>query len=288
MVNNGNLKGAQIKVEKNGKQVQLQDVTKPRFEFALEYDCDYIFTYIKEGYVSKKVEVSTKVPKEKQSLEFEPFKFDVEIFKQYAGVNTIMYNQPVGKIKFNDVLNEFDYDTDYTKSIQNALNKIEEELKQKAKEEAENMAQSKKQEEEKLKQQKKDEEERLKQQKKDEELAKKNELEKEKERKRLEQEALNASKNAPKPSPEPAASTPQPKPKPKAPGDEDSKAIAGKKPTPKPSAGAGVVTVRPYTAATYGYPQMKSYGYVNLGDNTGIKELNTKDEYQSTKQELDP
>ena len=33
--------------------------------------------------MTKKVQVSTKVPKEKQTLEFESFKFDVEIFKQY-------------------------------------------------------------------------------------------------------------------------------------------------------------------------------------------------------------
>jgi hypothetical protein len=57
----------------------------------------------------------------------------LKYFKQYAGVNTVIYNQPVGKIRFNDVLNEFDYDTDYTKSIQSEITKADEALKAKAK-----------------------------------------------------------------------------------------------------------------------------------------------------------
>ena len=135
LVNGGSVVGAKIKIEKNGVQVKLLEQDKSKFEFPLEYDCDYVFSFIKDGFITKKVQVSTKVPKEKQTLEFESFKFDVEIFKQYEGVNTVIFNQPVGKIRFNDVLNEFDYDTDYTKSIQSEITKVEEVLKEKAKEE---------------------------------------------------------------------------------------------------------------------------------------------------------
>jgi hypothetical protein len=238
MVNGGSVLGAKIAIEKNGVQVKVVDQDKAKFEFPLEYDCDYVFSFSKEGYVTKKVQVSTKVPKEKQTLEFESFKFDVEIFKQYPGVNTVIYNQPVGKIRFNDVLNEFDYDTDYTKSIQSEINKADEALKQKAKEELKQAVPEPK----------------------------------------IEQQGTNPNQSA---------------------GVDLSKALGeGLKPktaqtgTSAPKNGSmpmptktvaltGIVTMGSYTAAVYLNPNMKTYGWINYGDNNGRVEIATKEEYEA-------
>lgn len=245
IVDDSNLSGAKIRIEKNGKQVRLEEVTKARFDYPLEYDCEYIFSYMKEGYITKRVAVSTHVPKEKQSLEFEPFKFDVEIFKQYEGVNTVIYNQPVGKIKFNDVLNEFDYDTDYTKSIQAELAKAEGELKEKQKKEIEKKEKEKKEQAQK---------------------------EKEKPGNPITKEkpivGSIVTENKKK--------DPLPVDKPKT-GE-----LSGKK-IPKSEPGlVGIVTMKSYTAALYGYPVMAGrYGWINYGDGTGIHEIATKEEYEA-------
>jgi hypothetical protein len=261
MVNDGSLNSGKIKVEKNGKQVSLVEAKKSKFEFALEYDCQYVFSYIKEGYVTKKVEVNTYVPKEKQSLEFEPFKFDVEIFKQYEGVNTVIYNQAVGKIKFNDVLNEFDYDTDYTKSIQSELARIEELLKQKAKEEAEKKAEKEKANA-KLEAQRKEEE------KKKNELALKSKSETEKSEAKTEGK-IEPAKNEVKVSIKSEKNA------------EKNSSTVSRPTPPKPIAGSGMITMQAYTAAIYGYPQAKGYGWINYGDGTGIQEISTREEYES-------
>ncbi len=238
IVNGGSTAGANITIEKNGVRVKVVEAEKSKFEFPLEYDCEYIFSFSKDGYVTKKIQVSTKVPKEKQSLEFESFKFDVEIFKQYDGVNTVIYNQPVGKIRFNDVLNEFDYDTDYTKSIQNEIAKADEALKEKAKEE----------------------------QKQNNTPVK------------PDKQVNNENKGG---------------------GVDLSKALGGGGKTKTENSGSstnkggslpmptktvaltGIVTMGAYTAAVYLNPNMKTYGWINYGDNNGRIEIATKEEYEA-------
>jgi hypothetical protein len=262
IVDNSNLSGAKIKVEKNGKQVQLAEVTKPRFEYELEYDCEYIFSYIKPGYVTKKVAVSTFVPKEKQSLEFEPFKFDVEIFKQYEGVNTVIYNQPVGKIRFNDVLNEFDYDTDYTKSIQSELAKAEAALKEKQREEKEKLEKENK---EKIEAQKKLEKELKEKEKAEKDIVKKMEnigppLGGIGKKEVSESGTGNAGRT----------------------GTSNSGGGTGRKEAMVEPGVVGIVTMKTYTAALYGYPGMAGrYGWINYGDGTGVHEVATKEEYDA-------
>jgi hypothetical protein len=257
IVDDGKVTGAMIKVEKNGKQVRLEEVTKSRFDYPLEYDCEYIFSYIKDGYITKKVAVSTFVPKEKQSLEFEPFKFDVEIFKQYEGVNTVIYNQPVGKIRFNDVLNEFDYDTDYTKSIQSELAKAEKALKEKQKQERELLEKLEKEKE--LAQKQKEKEEKVKPQ----------------EEKKV---VVNETKPPPKPEKEEKivstkTGRTEPEKKPEQTGRKEPKFEPGL---------VGMVTMKSYTSAVYGYPVMDGrYGWINYGDGTGIHEIATKEEYDA-------
>jgi hypothetical protein len=238
MVNGGSVIGAKISIEKNGVTVKVLDQEKSKFEFPLEYDCDYIFSFIKEGYVTKKVQVSTKIPKEKQTLEFEPFKFDVEIFKQYAGVNTVIYNQPVGKIRFNDVLNEFDYDTDYTKSIQSEITKADEALKQKAKEELKNAAVV------------------------------------------VKTEPQGTAGNNGGGVDLSKALGEGFKPKFEQKGNSSPQAVGVAVPT-KTAVLSGIVTMGSYTAAVYLNPNMKSYGWINYGDNAGRVEIATKEEFDA-------
>ncbi len=238
MVNGGSVLGAKIAIEKNGVRVKVVEQDKSKFEFPLEYDCEYVFSFTKDGYVTKKVQVSTKVPKEKQSLEFESFKFDVEIFKQYAGVNTVIYNQPVGKVRFNDVLNEFDYDTDYTKSIQSEINKADAALKEKAIEELKQAAVIVKTEPQ---------------------VSNTNNS-----------SGVDLSK----------ALGEGLKPKTGQQGSAAPKSTSMPLPT-KTAVLSGIVTMGSYTAAVYLNPNMKTYGWINYGDDAGRVEIATKEEFNA-------
>ena len=94
-------------VEKNGK-----------FDFVLQYNHVYLFTFSKPGFVTKKILIDTHIPKEKKGTKFNPFEFIVTVFDQNDSQNTYAYNQPVARIHYSEFIDEFDYDTDYTKSIQ--------------------------------------------------------------------------------------------------------------------------------------------------------------------------
>ena len=83
----------------------------------------------------EKIEVNTEVAEEHGKQGFEPYKIGVRLFKQYEGVNIVVYNQPVALIKYLADLDAFNYDVDYTKSILSVLTETEKILELKAAEE---------------------------------------------------------------------------------------------------------------------------------------------------------
>lgn len=120
-----------------------------KFDLDLKINCDYVISFSKPGYITKKIALNTNAPADRVSQGFYPFNFEVNLFKQYDGVNIVVFNQPVGKISYNRLIDDFDYDTDYTKQIQSALKAAEEEIKQKQAEERAMAVQLKKEEEKK-------------------------------------------------------------------------------------------------------------------------------------------
>ena len=133
-VDDGNFEFSKISILKDGARWKSIKGQKS-FEFKLEYNHQYIFSFEKRGYVSKKIKVDTRISPELLEDGFDPFQFYVNIFKQYEGVNTVVYNQPVGVIRYDESIDDFGYDTDYTKSIRSQLNKVEEETEKAKKEE---------------------------------------------------------------------------------------------------------------------------------------------------------
>jgi len=133
-IESGNFDFSKIAIYKDGAKWKSIKGQKS-FEFKLEYNHQYIFSFEKRGYVSKKIKVDTRVSAELLEEGFDPFQFYVNIFKQYEGVNTVVYNQPVGVIRYDETMDDFGYDTDYTKSIRSQLQKVEEETEKAKKDE---------------------------------------------------------------------------------------------------------------------------------------------------------
>ena len=126
-IDGGSVGGAKILVEKDGQQVKSIEGDS-KFEVGLDFQAIYVISFVKEGFVTKRLRFDTHVPIDRVDYGFEPFRFSVELFEQYDDVNMVVFNQPVGKISYSDLIYEFDYDTDYTKSIQTRIDQAMDEV----------------------------------------------------------------------------------------------------------------------------------------------------------------
>ncbi len=133
-IENGDFKNCIVSISKNG--VVLESISGKSFlRIKLDFNNTYLLAFSKPSYITKKIEVNTTVNPQRQLQLFEPYKIGVKLFKQYEGINTVVYNQPVAKIQFNSIIDDFDYDVDYTKSILSKLQNTEQELESRAIEE---------------------------------------------------------------------------------------------------------------------------------------------------------
>ncbi len=133
-VENGNYDLSYVVVKKNGVALFTKTGEK-NMKLKLEYGNEYLLCFGKEGYITKQILFNTSLPEGIDTTALEPYKIGVRIFKQYEGVNIVIYNQPVGFIHFIPKDEGFGYDTDYTKSILSELEATENILIQKSKEE---------------------------------------------------------------------------------------------------------------------------------------------------------
>ena len=108
--------GVVIKVQKDGKDAFTQDGTG-RLRFKLNYNINYTLIFIKEGYITKTIEFDTHVPASRVKAGFDPYTIGVKLYPQENDNHKVVYNQPVGRIHYDQTLDEFNYDTDYSKSI---------------------------------------------------------------------------------------------------------------------------------------------------------------------------
>lgn len=134
-VDDGGPDGARVIVYKNGEKQRSISSGLSKFSLDLDLNADYILEFQKEGSVTKKLSFDTHAPAEAIANGFTPFEFAVNLFKQYDDVSTVVFNQPVGMIRYDKNSDDFDYDTDYTKSIQTALEKTMKEVAAKQEEE---------------------------------------------------------------------------------------------------------------------------------------------------------
>ena len=132
-IEGGSKKGSHVIVYKDGEKVQTIDASR-KFEFELKLDHKYTIEFVKEGYITKKVSLDTYAPEDRKEFRFEPLAFNVQLFPQFDDINTVIFNQPVGKYAYDPEMEDFYYDTDYTKSIQSALAEVERKIIEKQKE----------------------------------------------------------------------------------------------------------------------------------------------------------
>lgn len=133
-VNKGKHTESVVQITRDGANLKSINPGRSRMSETLDFGHDYILSFEKPGYITKRVAISTKgVPKDMQEDELD-FEFVIEIFQQYEGINTVIFNQPVARYFYDVKEDGFAYDTDYTKSIRAALNTFEEAYKEQERE----------------------------------------------------------------------------------------------------------------------------------------------------------
>lgn len=137
-IEEGSLDGSYLVLENLTTETSQTIKGTAKFSLNLPYNNEFLLSFNKPGYITKKIQIDTRAPEDRIQQGFYPVNFDVILFKQYEGVNIVVFNQPVARYKFSRLLDEIFYDTDYTKQIQSALKAAEEELKQKREEEKKN------------------------------------------------------------------------------------------------------------------------------------------------------
>jgi hypothetical protein len=127
-IEKGNMTEVVIKVKKEGKDAFTQSGAS-KMRFKLDFNKKYTLIFSKPGYISKTIEVNTKAPTGRVSSGFDPYKIGVKLFLQNQE-NIVVYNQAVAQIKYDQNLDEFNFETDYSKSILSAVTRDEEVEKQ--------------------------------------------------------------------------------------------------------------------------------------------------------------
>ncbi|MFA8437097.1 MAG: hypothetical protein ACEPOZ_21530, partial [Marinifilaceae bacterium] len=138
IVEDGNLEGTSISLFKDAERAETQEVDRNgKFEYKLEFGHEYVLSFSKNGFVTKKVSISTYVPDEilQRDSQFPPFKFKVSLFPAYEGIDLSVFDQPMGMITYDPELDDFDYDKEYDSQIRDAIRKASEEANRRAEEE---------------------------------------------------------------------------------------------------------------------------------------------------------
>ena len=84
----------------------------------LNKNCEIVVTKI--GFFPKRLWFNTNVP----SADFGVYnyRFAMEMVREVEGFDASFWDEPIGKIKFDETLGDFDYDVEYTKSRQKRMN----------------------------------------------------------------------------------------------------------------------------------------------------------------------
>ena len=120
------LENAEIKItESNKKIVNYRSDASGKFKFKLEYNKYFKVEITKQGLVTKRFEFDTYIPQEKQNKIKTPFIFSIVLFPKYDYMDLSILDKPLAIIKYQDKYNDFFYDYDYAKSINDKVKFIE-------------------------------------------------------------------------------------------------------------------------------------------------------------------
>ena len=125
----GNHSDAKMVLYENGNKIkELSPARNGFFDLNIDYGKEYILSFEKPDYVTKKILINTKVPSTFKTNVAHVTDFDVELFKQEPNKPMMAYNNPVGRIHYDEYIEDFNFDTDYSYKFQQQLHAEEKQL----------------------------------------------------------------------------------------------------------------------------------------------------------------
>lgn len=89
--------------------------------FKLALNKVYQIEVSKEGFVTKIIEVNTKV---RDRHDYYSFDFDIDIFEKVKGLDVSVLEKPIARVSYNYLDERFGYDVSYTSKINAELKKM--------------------------------------------------------------------------------------------------------------------------------------------------------------------
>ncbi len=116
------LKGATIEIfESNRKIKSIQTHDNGKFSIDLDLNKDILVKIKKQGFITKKIIVNTKVDYPNDEYDFV---FQIGMLPKVSGLDINEIKKPVTKISYNKKIEEFDYEKQYTEQVRAELNKL--------------------------------------------------------------------------------------------------------------------------------------------------------------------
>jgi hypothetical protein len=116
-VSEGNVQGTEAKLQYDSSNLPIVYNEKGEFKCNLNWNQDYLFIFSKTGFIAKSIRFSTKIPENVDLSTIEPYLLLVELSPVMPNVDTAFFENPVGFIKFDPIINDFDFDRDYSLKV---------------------------------------------------------------------------------------------------------------------------------------------------------------------------
>lgn len=133
VINDASPENARVLIAKNGNKVDEQVLAKKgRFDLKLALGADYKLTFVRDGYVTKIVSVSTEVPQEviESNPNFPPVKLIINLLPAIEGIDLSVFDQPIAILSYNQEIDDFTFDKEYSEKIKNRVAQTEQQIRQ--------------------------------------------------------------------------------------------------------------------------------------------------------------
>lgn len=116
---------------RNGNTLMKSDLTKSNgfFSIKLNFDSLYTLSFVKDGYVTKHVEVDTRnIPDEDKEFGYDLGMFKIGMLKKEVGKDYENYSKAIARFRYNDVAQIFVVDKSYKKEVKQRFEESDEKL----------------------------------------------------------------------------------------------------------------------------------------------------------------
>nr|MBP7496752.1 hypothetical protein [Bacteroidales bacterium] len=133
--NNKPLENASIIVYKNNKKINhLRTPPNGKFVLKFDFNLQYKVEILKQGMVTKRFEFDTKLPVGYSDKAVFPFQFTIVLFPNYKYIDMSILEKPLAIIRFDKSYEDFFYDYNYAKTINDKVMYIQGRIEQLTKE----------------------------------------------------------------------------------------------------------------------------------------------------------